>query len=635
MDEQEYNEWVEAEKWLRERPEFIQFLPPSIRAKAQQLQEEGVKPNYYYENIEKENARIDYYNQQISKPAVVRTIETPSTNQGTSTEQVQRDYLKEVSYKILPPYVREAPLFVRDTFVSLGKGTVKAGLYAIDEIAIIQNPVSSNARVSDKIPYLKDWSGYEFSRNPIYDTDYQNVALTTALVGAGGLTVKAGSRLTQAGYTKIGTTVKETVPISLGTFGSYQAYKNPSEYNIAAAGVMWTPVVSKSVKNQYVKTGAKEVSYNEVFGSPFSENKADIINKFEATRTQEGYMGVHTTASKFSKFEYNPQRIEDKGIFVANYGGGNVNWLKVGNEERLSYTLNPFKTSSKPNVIKIQFKTLSELPSEVVTKGNIIYSNEGRAASYKYVNKWYDTNAKPNTAYIPFRTERWETKETQAIIPYKYETQLSREGNIIQRFKGYKEYVNVNGVNVPIKEFKTAEGKGMTIERLDKKYENIASENYYPTKYQSYYKINNQGTRLSSYSKSNNYESSSVKISSNIKSSSLSSKTSTTKYYSSYKPTSYKPQASPKTTNANITFTPTPKTSYSKKVPYLNIVSFKPKVYYEKNTQLQAKKKTGYMPSYSAIIFNLKGKPNKTKVETGINYRPIPKGFTYIKRVKP
>ena len=42
------------------------------------------------------------------------------------------------------------------------------------------------------------------------------------------------------------------------------------------------------------------------------------------------------------------------------------------------------------------------------------------------------------------------------------------------------------------------------------------------------------------------------------------------------------------------------------------------------------RKKTGYVPSFSAIIFNIKGKTHK-RIETGINFRPIIKGFKYFK----
>jgi len=267
--------------------------------------------------------------------------------------------------------------------------------------------------------------------------------------------------------------------------------------------------LSKSVGNNYVKIGSREIPYNKVFGEIMSKNKEEIINKFENAIKDGSYEGVHTTSTKFKEFGKEGKRIEDKGVFIAEWGGANKKWLGISKDVEYKFSLNPLKGFGKsPNIIRIRFKELKELPKGVVNKGKEIYKNSGREKAYEYINKWYEDYAKKNTAYIPFRTEMFETPETQVVIPFKYDVKLKRKGNILQRMKGSKEYVKVDGRNVPIRDFESylpeneikinskekVREKGskkdiIELEDINKKYENYLSSEGKVSKHLTPYEI--------------------------------------------------------------------------------------------------------------------------------------------------
>lgn len=52
--------------------------------------------------------------------------------------------------------------------------------------------------------------------------------------------------------------------------------------------------------------------------------------------------------------------------------------------------------------------------------------------------------------------------------------------------------------------------------------------------------------------------------------------------------------------------------------------------YLSSNVITGARKRTRYTPSFSALLYNIKGKKN-IKTETGINFRPIPKGYNLLR----
>ena len=409
------------------------------------------------------------------------------------------------------PVVREVPRVLWDVVEGTGKGFTQAGLYIADEASSIKNlidkdkerdmeeyTITDNIKKDSVLGKIKDWSNYDWDTNPFKSKEYQTAGITTAAslmpalageAGALGTVGAAGTRAGKLAFTGLG--VKNVI-------------QDPSEKNIAALGLMATPLAMRTGKNIYVKAGAKEIAPESVFGEVTSRNIAEILNKFKKAKdinTGE-YQGVHTTSKNFNKFENmeglrKAGRVEDMGTYMADWGSGNKNWLNVGGYKR-GFSLNPFKNiGNKPNVLKIRFDKISELPQDVIANANKLYSSKGRAAAYDYVNEWYAANAEVGTGYIPYRSVRWETPETQAVLPFKNEVALIRNGNWLQRIKGYKEYVKVGDTNVPVKVFKPTAGKsvdivggksgitrGIKVSDLNTKYTNVLSDSgYNPTSY--------------------------------------------------------------------------------------------------------------------------------------------------------
>lgn len=432
----------------------------------------------------------------------------------------------------------------------------------------------------------------------------------------------------KGGWNLISGTAKD--PVGTGKKLVSSAKTNPAVFTGDVASI-FVPIplgkATKLFKNKLISLGKTEIKEGEIFGKITSKSKIEVINKFENTKVANTYQGVHTTSSKFSSF--NPKkvkRIEDRGVFISNMGGGNKAWLNLEVGTKAKWSFNPLKNiGNNPNVIMVEFKNLKELPSKVVSKAKSIYKKGGytriaRAKAYSYVNSWYYRRAKPSTAYIPFRTEIWETPETQVIIPYKFKTRLKREGSILQRLSGYKNYVKVNGVNVPVRKFVTElergkKSKGIEIGDINKRYKNYSDYEYTRYKTPSSYLSKIRSHRRYSYSnyKSygkkivyvqsyNNYPNKIYKI---IKKYPIRYKISRASYkYSSKLVPSY-------LINKSIIYSHKINQNNKKKKFISGI---------ERNVfpELKRKKyvfKTKYQPSFTAIVFKIKGKKPKELIK--------------------
>lgn len=300
------------------------------------------------------------------------------------------------------------------------------------------------------------------------------------------LTSSPGQNIARIDYFSSKEFIKTDIP---------QYFTKTRKVEIAAdiAGVLTpTSKITKAVKNEYIKLGATEVKSTEVLGEVTSTSKAEIIQKFQKSIKNDMYQGVHTTSSTFSEFKkpnadnMKASRIEDSGVFIADWGSANKRWLNIGNKKS-KFTLNPLKNlGNNPNIIKVEFENLAELPKNIVNKAKSM----PRTPAYETVNKWYEKFAKPSTAYVPLRTELWETPETQVVLPFKYPVKIEREGNILQRIKGFKEYTVIDGEVVPIRKFKpagksTPSSKIINIEDINSKYKNYYD--YEPVNYKSPY----------------------------------------------------------------------------------------------------------------------------------------------------
>jgi len=222
---------------------------------------------------------------------------------------------------------------------------------------------------------------------------------------------------------------------------------------------------------------------------PSATSVDDIMYKFGKSKADDIYKGAHATTTKFDDVAKigGTHRLEDQGLFMSSWSEGSPHFLGVADKTGYKLSLNPFKNWKKnPNLLKISFKNLDRLPTNIRNKFKTIMNSQGKAKAYEYINKWYDDFAKPETAYIPMRSEIWETAEIQAVIPKGSSVELSRQGNWLQKLRGYKEHTTYKGKTIPIREFSLLGGDDVAkklsitgdvirINDLTKKYPSLSS----------------------------------------------------------------------------------------------------------------------------------------------------------------
>lgn len=231
---------------------------------------------------------------------------------------------------------------------------------------------------------------------------------------------------------------------------------------LAGGGVGYA---SKAAKNQWVKLGTKYVEPEKVIdirvlkGATFPEakNVPDIIKYFESSKEGNKYVGVTATSKNpkrtdvfKSGFKGN-KNLEDAGTWISAKEHASPYFLGIENEGKTyKFSLNPLK-QVKPAIVEIEFNQLKKLPPDVIKKGNVLISKRGKVEGYKFANEWYGKNSKLGQAYIPLRSERWETREIQAIIPGS--TPVKTTETSLWGLKDYSRYTKYKGRNVPIKRY--------------------------------------------------------------------------------------------------------------------------------------------------------------------------------------
>lgn len=408
------------------------------------------------------------------------------------------------------------------------------------------------------------------------------------------------------------------------------AKKDPIKFG-AEVAVIATPIPFGKVKavagSKVISVIGKEVKAGNVFGKVTSKGSSEIISKFEKTYTKGRYVGVHTTSSAFNEFarkgKRKIKRIEDEGDYISQWGGANPSWLGIGKQTQYEFSLNPFKSGASPNIIKVKFEKLEELPKGLVRTGKAVYKKSRASAYQSVINPWYRKKSRPGTAYIPFRTVMKETPETQAIIPFKYDVYHQPEGNALQRVFGIKEYVKIKGQNIPIRTFRTAKAgkrKGVSYEsnkikvgEIDSKYYNYLSNKKQIKYITPYYPSLKSYSLLKRKYKSSKY---------NYKYPNYNIGYQPSKY--NYNPPVYNYQPFKYDYRYNYKY-PTSKFNLGYKYPPSSLINprtnirqpikkRKPKRNYLKSVQPQYQKMkytTKYTPSFTAAVFKIKGKKPK------------------------
>ena len=145
--------------------------------------------------------------------------------------------------KLMIRSTRTIPKVFKDYGISLSKGVVKLGLYAIDEAGyasqIKMNKQtgklyipSGTKSISNKLGKTKKWANYNFKTNPMRDPDYQAVAVTTVF--------SLIAIISPATAVKLFGVVKGKAV--------YDVIKNPTEYNMAVVESLFLPGAIKKIK---------------------------------------------------------------------------------------------------------------------------------------------------------------------------------------------------------------------------------------------------------------------------------------------------------------------------------------------------------------------------------------------------
>lgn len=237
------------------------FLKPEVRQQIQAGQFSSANKNYF-QNIINENKsylistkqgvvdtrtgkivqKVPFINSTNIQSILSREINkirsafrTPASAFRTA-EQLTRTLLVPVKY---------VPTVFIDYGKTLLKGTVKIGLYVMDEAGYISqirfNPKTKQLYVPNNVKYIsqdprlanaKKWLNYSFKTNPLLDPDYQNVGITLMFIALGAYSFG---------------TAQKAFGVVKGK-AIWDAIKDPSPYNIAVVYSLFLPETAGRLK---------------------------------------------------------------------------------------------------------------------------------------------------------------------------------------------------------------------------------------------------------------------------------------------------------------------------------------------------------------------------------------------------
>lgn len=181
----------------------------------------------------------------IVSPKFDKAMDWLAGERGNKETDSKFDYY---SKEYLPKIIEQVPIIVKDIAIDTSKGFTQAGFYLTDEAVNIGN-LKKDRNGKLYIPAgkdivgdwkkesvggkIRDWSNYDWEKNPFKSREYQTAGMTTAFAlggavgGLGGTTGAVGR-----GATKVGI-------YGLGGYQGYETIKNPTDRNIATLGLIF------------------------------------------------------------------------------------------------------------------------------------------------------------------------------------------------------------------------------------------------------------------------------------------------------------------------------------------------------------------------------------------------------------
>lgn len=316
---------------------------------------------------------------------------------------------------------KNVPKVLIDFALSIGKGVVKTGLYAIDlnnfTRAIRYDfknrkfyiPSGTKA-ITDKLGNVKKWVDYDYKREPFKDPDYQAFGVTTAM-SLLGLTAPA---------------------IAVKIFGAvkgkaiYDAIKNPTPYNMAVVESLFLPGLVKRGKKLIARRDILTAKTGELVPLKERIKQVDFVNR-NAGRTIETITSKPSSKAKFTNVlnKNNPDYTYGKKIEFATYKVGKAyptsEYFLKGKGTKLQQLLKTGRVNIERVIVAIANKKYGKyIKSTLLKKGRVPEA---------FIKKYYaevqaqaNRIGRPVVAISPKRLRGfWQAEqEIIKILPNKY-----------------------------------------------------------------------------------------------------------------------------------------------------------------------------------------------------------------------
>lgn len=229
-------------------------------------------------------------------------------------------------------------------------------------------------------------------------------------------------------------------------------------------------------KDAYVATGSKYTPPQEVFNEqvlageqrfPYSQGTPDALQQFQ----EGGGVVVHSGPSKVAGDTAGAggaakAGLEDPGIYGTPKGQGSPHFLKIDETGYKKVTLNPLTwiegLFKQPTVTEFKTKGVTTQPPEVLAKPGFgataeFFAEEGSKTGQGYITKRSMIGqGEVSGAGIPDPIARRGTSEVEAVIPEGAKFQYEEPTTFLGKIKGYEEYTEYAGRNIPIRKAKLA-----------------------------------------------------------------------------------------------------------------------------------------------------------------------------------
>lgn len=334
---------------------------------------------------------------------------------------------------------KQVPKVIKDYGLSLGRGAVKTGLYAVDlnnfTRAIRYDfknrkfyiPSGTKA-ITDKLGNVKKWVDYDYKREPFKDPDYQVFGITTAMTLL-GLTSPATA-------VKVFGVVKGKAIVDL--------VNNPTPYNMGVVQSLFLPGMIKRGKKLIARRDILTAKTGELVPLKERIKQVDFVNR-NAGRTIETITSKPSSKAKFTNVlnKNNPDYTYGKKIEFATYKVGKAyptsEYFLKGKGTKLQQLLKTGRVNIERVTVAIANKKYgSYIKSTLLKKGRVPEA---------FIKKYYaevqaqaNRMGRPVVAISPKRLRGfWQAEqEIVKVLPIKYTPKKLRFAGVTE--DGYRVF---------------------------------------------------------------------------------------------------------------------------------------------------------------------------------------------------